>query len=149
MKLEIDETDLRFVTSALIRARHDYEVWMVSYHYTDTTRADYRENAKIMHTAEKIVRDAELEAKRKEIAEIGNAAQKAPAKAEDKKPRRNCDVGTAKEQYERWQAFCNRNYKDNKDCTGCPCDSDDSNLCDFAYCFALWAQMPCEEGGAE
>lgn len=50
-------------------------------------------------------------------------------------PPRNCDVGTAEEQYERWQAFCNQ-Y--DKDCTGCPCRSPHTT----AYCFAKWGQMP-------
>ena len=59
-------------------------------------------------------------------------------------PPRNCDVGTAEEQFERWQAFCGRH---DANCTGCPCD--DGHTCTLAYCFAKWAQMPCEEGGAK
>lgn len=55
-------------------------------------------------------------------------------------PPRNCDVGTAEEQFERWYAFCDR-Y--DKDCTGCPCKSPYTT----AYCFARWAQMPYEKGG--
>jgi hypothetical protein len=58
-------------------------------------------------------------------------------------PPRNCDVGTAAEQVERWHAFCAK-YDD--DCTGCPCDGDARFHVD---CFAIWAQMPNEEGGAD
>ena len=57
-------------------------------------------------------------------------------------PVRNCDVGTAEEQFEMWQAFCNQ-Y--DKDCTGCPCRSPHTT----AYCFAKWGQMPYKEGGAK
>ena len=59
-------------------------------------------------------------------------------------PSRQCDVGTADEQFERWQAFCGK-YDD--DCTGCPCDGD--TCASFASCFSKWAQMPYEEGGAK
>lgn len=58
-------------------------------------------------------------------------------------PPRNCDVGTADEQYERWLEFCGR-Y--DHACAGCPFDDYDRSL---AYCFAGWAQMPYEEGGEE
>lgn len=57
-------------------------------------------------------------------------------------PVRNCEVGTAEEQFERWQAFCDR-Y--DRNCTGCPCKSPHT----FAYCFAKWGQMPYKEGGAK
>lgn len=72
----------------------------------------------------------------KRMAEVARAALAAPA--------RNCDVGTAEDQFERWQAFCNK-YDD--DCTACPCDD---NICaSFASCFSKWAQMPYnEKGGA-
>lgn len=52
---------------------------------------------------------------------------------------RNCDVGTADEQYERWQTFCDR-YDD--DCTGCPCDN--KHTYTLTSCFARWSQMPYE-----
>ena len=55
-------------------------------------------------------------------------------------PPRNCDVGTAEEQFERWHAFCD-SY--DKDCTGCPCDGP---VLSMAYCFSNWAQMPYKEG---
>ena len=53
-------------------------------------------------------------------------------------PRRNCDVGTAEEQFERWKALCNQ-YEDS--CEGCPCDGYPYTP---DYCFAMWAQMPYE-----
>ena len=55
-------------------------------------------------------------------------------------PPRNCDVGTAEEQFERWQSFCD---KFDDDCKGCPCDGHSSSL---TYCFSKWAQLPYEEG---
>lgn len=55
-------------------------------------------------------------------------------------PPRNCDVGTAEEQFERWQSFCD---KFDDDCKGCPCDEHSSSL---TYCFSKWAQMSYEEG---
>lgn len=59
-------------------------------------------------------------------------------------PPRQCDVGTAEDQCERWMAFCGR-YDD--DCTGCPCD--DANCASYTKCFARWAQTPYEaEEGA-
>lgn len=51
-------------------------------------------------------------------------------------PLRNCDIGTAEEQYERWWAFC---AKHGDYCMGCPCGRPTGNL---ARCFAKWAQMP-------
>lgn len=58
-------------------------------------------------------------------------------------PPRNCDVGTAEEQAERYMKFC-KNYPK---CTGCPCVGRmQYHKCEFA-----WAQMPYEaqEGGAK
>lgn len=60
----------------------------------------------------------------------------------ENRPKRNCDVGTAEEQYWRHDKFCdaarNRMY-------GCHCD--DAPKCIF--CFAKWEQMPYAEGGAK
>ena len=60
-------------------------------------------------------------------------------------PPRQCDVGTAKEQFVRWMAFCGK-YDD--DCTGCPCDK--AACVSYTDCFARWAQTSyeAEEGGA-
>lgn len=63
--------------------------------------------------------------------------------AEIGRPRRNCDIGTAEEQLDRWQAFCN---KFDDDCTGCLCEGFG---CSFAHCYSKWAQMPYEEGEAK
>ena len=54
-------------------------------------------------------------------------------------PIRNCEVGTAEEQFERWKEFCD---KYDKNCTGCPCDG---HICTLAYCFSKWSQMPYEK----
>jgi len=68
--------------------------------------------------------------------------------AEIGRPLRNCDVGTAEEQYGRWKIFCGRH---GDDCTGCPCEKA-ANV-SFTACFACWSQMPYEEnktkGGAK
>ena len=73
------------------------------------------------------------------------AARVAAAMRAYKSEPRNCDVGTAEEQFERWIAFCGR-YDD--DCTGCPCDVEAD--VSFTHCFANWAQMPyAQEGGAK
>lgn len=51
-------------------------------------------------------------------------------------PPRNCDVGTAEEQDERFDRWCDR--KNIKDCWGIGCRK----------CLIAWAQMPYKEGGA-
>ena len=53
-------------------------------------------------------------------------------------PPRNCDVGTAEEQYARVRAFCERHKED------CP-----ENDVLQKNCALIWAQMPYEEGGAK
>ena len=60
-----------------------------------------------------------------------------------KKSLRNCDVGTADEQAERFKKFCCI-YPLN--CSGCPLK--DSGIT-HNECAIFWAQMPYEEGGAE
>ena len=55
-------------------------------------------------------------------------------------PPRNCDVGTAEEQDERFSGYCAKFIGGT--CTGCP-------LRKFQECGIGWAQMPYEEGGAE
>lgn len=64
------------------------------------------------------------------------------AKAALAEPVKNCEVGTASEQYKRWLAFCRR-Y--DATCSGC---SFDEPLDSIAHCFAKWDQRPYEEGGA-
>ena len=56
-------------------------------------------------------------------------------------PLRNCDVGTAEEQSERYEKFCYAHRSREKGCGGCP-------LCDIVCCGFAWLQMPYEEGGA-
>lgn len=53
---------------------------------------------------------------------------------------RNCDVGTAEEQAERYMNFCHNYPK----CTGCPC----VGRVQYHQCEFVWAQLPYEEGGA-
>ena len=57
-----------------------------------------------------------------------------------KKSLRNCDVGTAEEQAERFQWFC-----DTRPCDRCTLKNKGSAIHD---CAIHWAQMPYEEGVA-
>lgn len=65
--------------------------------------------------------------------EVVNAALSAPP--------RNCDVGTAEEQAERFKTFC---YIYPLNCAGCPLK--DSGIT-HNECAIFWTQMPYEEGG--
>ena len=56
-------------------------------------------------------------------------------------PPRNCDVGSAEEQSERYEKFCYAHRSREKGCGDCP-------LCDIPCCEFAWLQMPYEEGGA-
>lgn len=60
-------------------------------------------------------------------------------------PLRNCDVGTAEEQDERFTRFCRSRSRQFKSCKGCPiCDAEP------IACALTWGQMPYEaekEGG--
>lgn len=59
--------------------------------------------------------------------------------ATDRTKRRNCDVGTVKEQAERFNKFCESHpYKDGVGCRCANCELDSSN------CEIAWAQMPYE-----
>lgn len=69
------------------------------------------------------------------------------------KPPRNCDVGTADEQSERFRAFCHSHMYGFNDPRGYRCKEDcpvkmeivrRDKLC--IYCQLVWAQMPYEEG---
>lgn len=56
-------------------------------------------------------------------------------------PLRQCDVGTAKEQAERFSSFCG---SQKCDCVDCPIQwRANTNECPF-----VWSQMSCGEGGA-
>lgn len=56
-------------------------------------------------------------------------------------PARNCDVGTAEEQCDRFLRFCQ-----SRGCVNC--EIGDGNRAKFPSCELVWAQMPYEEGGA-
>ena len=62
------------------------------------------------------------------------------ARAALKEPLRNCDVGTASEQYQRFLKYCKKN-------TG-GCNRADRRVNPCAYCFSQWAQMPDNESEA-
>ena len=70
------------------------------------------------------------------IVNICDAALSAPA--------RNCDVGTAEEQKDRFMEFCDDERGDRRHCRNC-------RLCNACDCELAWAQMPykAQEGGAE
>ena len=60
-------------------------------------------------------------------------------------PPRQCDVGTAKEQADRFLRFCRISKPRVATCDECPFANTNAALCEFA-----WAQMPyAEEGGAK
>lgn len=65
------------------------------------------------------------------------------------KPARNCDVGTAEEQAERFKQFCLDNHSAEHLCSRCPLGKRLGN--DVDMCQLHWAQMPYApaEGGAE
>ena len=54
-------------------------------------------------------------------------------------PPRNCDIGTAEEQAERFDEFCYNHRSREKGCGDCP-------LLEGGPCELAWAQMPYEEG---
>ena len=68
-----------------------------------------------------------------ELFDIANTVLSAPP--------RNCDVGTAEEQAERFKTFC---YIYPLNCAGCPLK--DSGIT-HNECAIFWTQMPYEEGG--
>ena len=53
-------------------------------------------------------------------------------------PPRQCEVGTAEEQVERWRTYCS-SHRSGPSCDGCPLETDDS-----ADCYAVWMQKPYE-----
>ena len=55
-------------------------------------------------------------------------------------PKRNCDVGTAKEQMERFRAFCVTMHDNIHHCKQCPLDGA-SATCEFE-----WSLLPYEKG---
>ena len=67
------------------------------------------------------------------LAEACDAALSAPP--------RNCDIGTAEEQAERFDEFCYNHRSREKGCGDCP-------LLEGGPCELAWTQMPYGEGGA-
>ena len=63
-------------------------------------------------------------------------------------PPRQCDVGTAKEQYARFNKYCNKRQKTDKS-NPCGRANRSSNPC--AKCYSMWAQTPyvAEEGAGK
>jgi hypothetical protein len=61
-------------------------------------------------------------------------------------PARNCDVGTAEEQTERFDKFCHANINTQRCCGDCPAFRTTRDDCEL-----VWAQLPYEakEGGAK
>jgi hypothetical protein len=59
------------------------------------------------------------------------------------KPPRNCDVGTAEEQMERFRKFCKMDYISGDCPDDCPLYRKDYST---IHCPFAWAQMPYEEG---
>jgi len=57
-------------------------------------------------------------------------------------PVRNCDVGTASEQAERFDEFCDMQCLSG--CSNCPCNT--KPMITDIECFSNWSQMPYEEG---
>ena len=107
-------------------------------------------NKAIREALEEIVTNIEMRASLFDVFSIIDRKTFLDAKSALAKPPRQCDVGTAKEQYARFVDVCHANV----DLTGrcresCPFRRVPTDLkCDRAECFALWAQKPCEEGGA-
>lgn len=58
-------------------------------------------------------------------------------------PPRNCDFGTAEEQYRRWTYFCKFRNESRKTCFGCPVYVE-QNKGQNSTCELIWAQMPYE-----
>ena len=80
--------------------------------------------------------DAEAGGYYEKILEVVNAALSVPP--------RNCDVGTAEEQYARVRAFCKIHHKVGLKCVDCPV-----NGVLPKNCALIWSQMPYDEGGAK
>lgn len=59
-------------------------------------------------------------------------------------PMRNCDVGTAGEQYRRWTYFCKFRNESRTTCLGCPV-YEEQNKGQISTCELVWAQMPYDE----
>lgn len=85
-------------------------------------------------------RREEFDAKILEIENVIRAALAEPA--------RNCDVGTAKEQAERFKAFCLPRVIRCSENSRCPAKHP-CNEIGIQYCQLKWAQLPYEAEGKE
>lgn len=56
-------------------------------------------------------------------------------------PPRQCDIGTAEEQAERYGRYCDKFIGDGMHCESCPC----CGKIPFGKCEFAWAQMPYRE----
>ncbi len=61
------------------------------------------------------------------------------------KPPRNCDVGTAEEQAERYGRYCDKFTRGRMHCETCPC----CGKIPFGKCEFAWAHMPYEANESE
>ena len=61
-------------------------------------------------------------------------------------PPRNCDVGTAAEQFERYQNFCRRH---DYSCGCARCPANETRMRGTSNCDLAWAQMPYEANESE
>ena len=73
------------------------------------------------------------------------------AKATLAEPPRNCDVGTAEEQAERFRRFCGTHKPDESQFTEegellCRSTGCELIACNYGQCALAWSQMPYEEG---
>ena len=71
----------------------------------------------------------------KETMDVGNAITAALAE-----PPCNCEVGTAEEQTDRFNNYCDR-FLSNHGCSNCPLNNREVNI---VTCVCKWSQMPHE-----
>ena len=84
-----------------------------------------------------------------EEVDVSKMETTTPTREKSSAPLRNCDVGTAEEQAERFYAFCGCHRFQSGIKGMC------SSLCplircrDMCNCLTKWSQMPYDEGGAK
>lgn len=62
------------------------------------------------------------------------------------RPLRNCDVGTAEEQSDRYEDFCEAFHKESGTCDTCPIyKAEHGKVGNLPHCQIVWAQMPYEK----
>ena len=90
------------------------------------------------------------------VADLLNEVKAAQdmAKSAISAPPRNCDVGSAEEQAERFRKFCEAHKPDEHQFTEhgellCPSTGCELIACNYGQCALSWAQMPYGEGGAK